>query len=733
MRSSSSPLVLKGISIAEIQRFIPRKWKESAKLQVDNTVVEAPIRQSYAIKDGHIMLSFLVSCLKDYTSQGNVSKAFETFSLVQRHARSFAACDSLVHSISCLLFSCTEQKSVCQGRQLHSHVISLGLDRHPVLVPKLVTFYSNFDFVVDSHSIVENANIMHPLPWNLLISAYVGNGMYQESLSAYKQMVSKGVRPDNFTYPSVLKACGELLDLPFGREVHDAINASSHGWSLFVHNSLISMYSKTGELEVARRLFNEMPERDAVSWNAIICGYASRGLWKEAFDIFEKMQLEVDDITNITWNTVAGGCLRGRNFLGVLYLLSKMRYYVNLDSVALLSGLSACSHIGSLKIGAELHGFAIRSCYDGFHNVRNALITMYSRCNDLRHAYILFSSMETKTIVTWNSMISGFAYPGLSEEASLVFREMLLAGVEPNYVTIASILPMCARIANLRHGKEFHSYILKRLVHKDCLLLWNALVEMYARSGKLPEAKRLFDSMTTRDEVTYTSLIAAYGIQGDGHTALKLFYEMNRYKIQPDHVTMVAVLSACSHSGLVTEGEMLFRKMSSMYNIVPRLEHFDCMADLFGRAGLLNKAKEIITTMPYSPTPAMWATLLGSCRIHGNIGMGEWVATKLLELKPENSGYYVLAANMYAAAGCWDKLAMVRTLMRDSGVKKSPGCSWVDVGSGFRRFLVGGTPEQHAHELYPLLDGMTELMKDLGHDSSSVDFSSEDEALQAAG
>ncbi|CAL1353117.1 unnamed protein product [Linum trigynum] len=733
MRSSSSPVVLKGISIAEIQKFIPSKWKQSAKLQVDTTVVESPIRQSYAIKDGHVMLSFLVTCLKDHTSQGNISKAFETFSLVQRHARSISARDSLVHSISCLLFSCTEQKSVCQGRQLHSHVISLGLDRHPVLVPKLVTFYSNFDFVADSHAIVENANIMHPLPWNLLISAYISNGMYQESLSAYKQMLGRGVRPDNFTYPSVLKACGELLDLPFGREVHEAINASSHGWSLFVHNSLISMYSKSGELEVALRLFNEMPERDAVSWNAIIGGYASRGMWKEAVDLFERMQSEVDDITNITWNTVAGSCLRGRNFLGVLYLLSKMRNYVNLDSVALLSGLSACSHIGSLKVGAELHGFAVRSCNDGLHNVTNALITMYSRCNDLRHAYILFSSMETKTIVTRNSMISGFANLGLSEEASFIFREMLLTGIEPNYVTIASTLPMCARIANLRHGKEFHSYILKRSVYKDCLLIWNALVEMYARSGKLSEARKLFDSMTTRDEVTYTSLIAAYGIQGDGHTALKLFNDMLRCKLQPDHVTMVAVLSACSHSGLVTEGHLLFQQMSSVYNVAPRLEHFDCMADLFGRAGFLNKAREIITTMPYSPTPAMWATLLGSCRIHVNIGMGEWAATKLLEMKPENSGYYVLAANMYAAAGCWDKLAKVRTLMRDSGVKKSPGCAWVDVDSGFRRFLVGGTSEQHAYELYPILDGMTEVMKDFGHDSSSMDFSSEDEALQAAG
>ncbi|CAN0928058.1 Pentatricopeptide repeat-containing protein At1g71490 [Linum grandiflorum] len=735
------PSSLKGLlSVAEIQKFIPSKWKKQivATNPLGTAIVEPPVRLSYAVKDGCIMLSFLVSCIKDLTSQGNLCKAFETFALVQRHARrtSYANHESLVDSISCLLFSCANWKSNWQGgRQLHGLMVSLGLERDPVLVPKLVTFYSNFDFLVETHAIVEDVNIMHPLPWNLLISAYVRNEMYGKALSAYKQMMSKGVRPDNFTYPSVLKACGEQSDLTFGKEVHSSIQASNHGWSLFVHNSLISMYSKTGELEVARSLFDKMPDRDrdGVSWNAIIGGYALKGMWQEAIELFERMQSEVDSINNITWNTIAGCFLRARNFTGVLNLLSRMRNFdVQLDSVAIISGLSACSHIGSLKLGAELHGFAIRNQYHRLVNVGNALITMYSRCKDPRQAYVIFSLMETKTVVSWNSMISGYTYLDLSEEATFIFREMLLARVEPNYVTIASILPICARIANLRHGKEFHSYILKRPVFKDYLLIWNALVEMYARSGKLPEAIKLFDSMSTKDEVTYTSLIAAYGIQGDGRTALQLFKEMNMHKIKPDHVTMVAVLSACSHSGLVTEGVMLFREMSSLYGIVPRLEHFDCMVDLFGRAGLLNRAKETVVTMPYNPTPAMWATLLGACRIHGNTDIGEWAATRLLEMKPDNSGYYVLSANMYADAGSWNKLAEVRTLMKNVGVKKSPGYAWVDVGSGYRHFVVGGSSEEHGNELYPLLDGMTELMKDVGCDASE-DVSSEDEALQAVG
>ncbi|KAG6656266.1 hypothetical protein I3843_04G009900 [Carya illinoinensis] len=561
-------------------------------------------------------------------------------------------------------------------------------------------------------------------------TTHIVNELFGEALSAFKQMVDKGIRPDNFTYPSVLKACGEKLDLGFGREVHNFINSNSVEWNLFVHNALVSMYGRFGEIDVARSLFDKMPEKDEVSWNTMISAYASRGLWGKAFELFENMRMTGIEVDIITWNTIASGCLRMGNFKGALDLLSQMiAFGIHLDSVAIIIGLGACSHIGVIKLGKEMHGSAIRSCNDGFDNVKNALITMYSRCKDLRHAYILFRLIENKSLVTWNSMLSGYSHMDQSEEASFLFREMLLSRIEPNYVTIASILPLCARVANLQHGKEFHCYITKREGFKGYLLLWNALVDMYARSGKVIEARRVFDSLSERDEVTYTSLIAGYGMQGEGEAALKVFEEMKVSRTKPDHITMVAVLSACSHSGLVVQGQRIFEKMPAVYGISPRLEHYSCMVDLFGRAGLLNKAKEIITTMPCRPTPAMWATLLGACRIHGNTDIGEWAAQKLLEMRPKNSGYYVLIANMYAAAGCWNNLAKVRTSMRDLGVKKAPGRAWIDVGMGFSPFGVGDTSNPYAQEIYTLLDGLTELMKDAGY-VASEDFGSEDEIIE---
>jgi pentatricopeptide repeat protein len=218
-----------------------------------------------------------------------------------------------------------------------------------------------------------------------------------------------------------------------------------------------------------------------------------------------------------------------------------------------------------------------------------------------------------------------------------------------------------------------------------------------------------------------------YGVSGDGETALKLFAEMRRLNIKPDHVTMVAVLTACSHSGLVAQGQLLFRKMIEVYGIDPRVEHYSCMVDLFGRAGLLDKAKEVITGMSCKPTSAIWATLIGACKIHGNTVIGEWAAGKLLEMKPDHSGHCLLMANMYAAAGLTNKEAEARTYMRDSGVKRTPGCAWVDVGREHCPFLAGDTSNPRSGEISPLMKRMNILMKDAGYVPSKGVVSSEED------
>ncbi|KAG9459975.1 hypothetical protein H6P81_004483 [Aristolochia fimbriata] len=504
-------------------------------------------------------------------------------------------------------------------------------------------------------------------------------------------MVKKGVKPDSFTYPSVLKACGDEEDLVMGREVLESVHMSGLGWNLFVQNAVMGLYVKCGMLDEAWRVFQSMPEKDVVSWNTIISGYASKGMWNVAFKLFEWMQMCNAEINSVTWNTIAGGHVQTGNYREALKLISNMTATGGLvDSVGMVIGLAASARIGSIKSGKEVHGLAVRRGSDGVESVKNALITMYCQCEHLSQAFVLFCLLRAQNVVTWNCMISGFANLDCSEEASFVFRKMFSSGFHPNYVTIASILPLCARVANLRHGKELHCYIIK-LNFGEYLLIWNALVDMYSKSGRILEAQRIFDSMAQRDIVTYTSLIAGYGVQGKGQNALKLFDEMITLRMKPDHVTMVAILSACSHSGLVTYGQMIFENMVSSYGVKPRLEHYACMVDLYGRAGLLKKAEEFLLRMPLQPTPAMWATLIGACQIHRNMEIGERAAEKLLEMRPQKPGYYVLIANMYAAARNWSKLADVRTCMRNLGLRKDPGCTLVGVGNEYHRFLVGDT------------------------------------------
>ncbi|VVA92224.1 unnamed protein product [Arabis nemorensis] len=643
------PSPSRGLTITKIRKFIPQSWKQTPPRPIPETHYES-VPDALFKSFGHFI---------DY---GHLYEAFRAFSLLLHQSGSH---EYVLQSAASLLSTCVEFNDFVPGQQIHAHCISSGLEFDPVLVPKLVTFYSAFNLLEEAQIITESSDILHPLPWKVLIDSYVRNKRFEEAVSAYKRMVSKGIRPDGFTYPSVLKACGALLDYASGRVVHGSIEVSSQRGSLYVCNALISMYKRFGKVDIARKLFDRMSARDAVSWNAVITCYASQGNLEEAHKLFYRMDLSGVEATVVTWNTLAGGYLQIGSYVEALNVVAKMRNgNVSLDSVALINGLKACSHIGAIERGKEFHCLAIRCCYHRIDNVRNSLITMYSRCDDLRHALKVFQQIEANSLSTWNSIISGYAHNERSKETFSLLKDMLLAGFDPNYVTLASILALCAKVANLKHGKEFHCYILRRQSFKDCLILWNSLVDMYAKSGKIVAAKQVCDSMSNRDIVTYTSLIDAYGMLGKGEIALAWFNNMIRSGIKPDHVTMVAVLSACSHSNLLRKGQNLFNKMQGVFGIHPRLEHFSCMVDLYCRAGDLATARDIIGRISYEPSSAMCATLVIACLARGNKDIGEWAADKLvLEMKSKKLDHYVLIRDMYKSSGSWKKLAKVKKIL----------------------------------------------------------------------
>ncbi|KAK8941507.1 Pentatricopeptide repeat-containing protein [Platanthera guangdongensis] len=652
----------------------------------------------------------LIESITTLASLRRLPEAFAAFSLLRLQSPSPHL---FLRPTSFLFTTTTELHALPAGEQLHAFSISVGLSRDLSILSPLTSFYLSFGLLPAAASVADESP--HVLPWKLLISAYTKDGFFTDALAAYKKMFAVGLVPDCFTYPSLLKACGESGDLNLGREIHRSTGVTGLGSNLFVTNALMSMYIKCGQLGVARKLFDEMPVRDVVSWNSIISGYASRGLWQEAFELFERATEGSSEVNSVTWNAIIGGVVQRGDHFKALTLISKMSDgEPGVDFVTMVVGLNACSRVGKLRLGKEIHGLAIRIVCADHESVRNALITMYSRCKEVETAHVLLQMDKNPSLIARNAMLAGFAVEDRVEDASVLFRAILRSGLRPNYVTVVTILSLCARIANLQHGRELHCYITKQ-EFSGHRLLWNSLVDMYAKSGRIWVARKVFDGMTDHDEVSYTSLIAGYGMQGEGMEAVILFDEMIGCGVKPDHVSMVTVLSACSHSRLVSEGEELFNKMETIFGIKPRMEHFSCMVDLYARAGCLEKAEEVICKTSCQPTPAMWAALIGACQVYGNTEIGERAAKRLLEMRTDNAGHYVLIANMYAAANCWEELARVRKMMRDVGVRKAPGCAWADLGNGFKPFLVGDRSSPLSPDIYGVLEGLTEQMSDAGY------------------
>jgi pentatricopeptide repeat protein len=296
-------------------------------------------------------------------------------------------------------------------------------------------------------------------------------------------------------------------------------------------------------------------------------------------------------------------------------------------------------------------------------------------------------------------MIAGYSQNGHFYEALELFREMQLADIKPNTDTFASVIPACANLASLNHGKEIHDSILRNKFLPD-VFLESALVDMYAKCGTIGHACIVFRKMCIRDVVSWNAMIIGYAIHGLGMETIQLFEEMLLSGLSPDDVTFVGVLFACCHAGLVQDGLQYFDCMRQMYHITPTTEHLCCMVDLLGRAGALNEAENFIKEMPIEPSATVWVSLLGSCRNHNNIELAERVAARLFHLDPNSATPYVLLSNIYAAAGMWNDIQKVRKMMKDNNVAKKPGCSWIEINKKTYAFVVAEKSNPHMQKGY---------------------------------
>eukprot|EP01018_Ginkgo_biloba_P034730 Gb_12555 [translate_table: standard] len=616
------------------------------------------------------------------------------------------------------------------------------------------------------------------IPWTAMISGYAQYGHSEEAVEFFRRMQLAGVMPNSKTFASVLPACANLAALEQGKEIHEEMIRSGFESDVFVGNALIDMYAKCGSLENARCLFDNMHEQNIVSWTAMIAGYAQNGQLHEALKLFQKMPERnvvswtamtagyaqngyVDDALKLfqempeknlaSWNAMIAGYAQNGFGREALKFFQQMQLVgVKPNSKTFASVLPACANLEALEHGKEIHEEVIRRGFQSDVFVGNALVDMYAKCGSIENAYDLFHKMHQRDVVSWTAMITGYAHNGHvdeglklfqimpkqnvaswtamiagyaqnghSEEAMKLFQQMQVTGVKPNSNTFASVLPACANLAALEHGKEIHEEVIRSGFQSD-VFVGSALVDMYAKCGSIENARNLFDKMPQRNVVSWTTLIQGYAMHGCGKEAIELFEQMQHFGVNPNPVTLVGVLSACCHAGLVDEGQQYFACMSEYYHITPTLEHYGCMVDLLGRAGRLDEAQDFINKMPIKPDASVWGSLMGACRIHNNIVLGERVAEHLFELDPTNASPYVSLSNIYASAGRWDDIEKVRKMMKEGRVKKKPGCSWIEVNNQLYGFVVGDRAHPQLQEIYSELENLSTQMKAEGHEPDTI-------------
>lgn len=582
----------------------------------------------------------------------------------------------------------------------------------------ILSAYSKSGHVSEMHEIFNRMPRRDGVSWNAVISCYACYGSFKESLKVYRLMLKDGpMNLNRITFSTMLILSSNQGSIDSGRQLHGQIVKFGFESYVFVGSPLVDMYSKAGWIVDAKRVYDELPDRNLVTCNTMIMGFLRSGMVEESKRLFYSMA-EKD---SISWTTMITGLAQNGLDIEAVDIFRNMRSEgLRIDQFTFGSILTACGALLALKEGRQIHAFIIRTDFADNVFVGSALVDMYSKCRSIAYAERVFKRMSCKNVVSWTAMVVGYGQNGYSEEAVQIFHEMQRAGIEPDDVTLGSVISSCANLASLEEGAQFHGRALvSGLI--SFITVCNALVTLYGKCGSIEESHHLFNEMKFRDEVSWTALVSGYSQFGKANETIELFEKMMAYGLQPDEVTFVGVLSACSRAGLVEKGCHYFDSMVE-HGITPIQDHYTCMIDLFSRAGRLEEAISFISKMPCSPDAIGWATLLSSCRVHGNIEIGKWAAEFLIELEPQNPAIYVLLSSMYAAKEKWDEVAHLRRGMRDLGIRKEPGYSWIKYKGQVHAFRADDKSNPHSDQIYAELEKLYCKMIEEGYvpDMTSV-------------
>ncbi|KAK7287130.1 hypothetical protein RIF29_00194 [Crotalaria pallida] len=613
--------------------------------------------------------------LNGYVKNGDFNNAIGTF---QEMRKSHSKTNSV--TFTCILSTCATRGILCVGIQLHGLVIGSGFEFDSQVTNTLLAMYSKCGNLFDACKLFNTMPRTDTVTWNGLIAGYVQNGFTDEAVPLFKEMISTGVKPDSITLASFLPSVIESGSVNHGKEIHSYIVRHGVPFDVYLKSALIDIYFKGGDVDMALKIFQQDASVDVAVCTAMISGYVLNGLNIDAINVFR-------------WLIQEG---------------------MTPNRLTMASVLPACAALAALKLGKELHCNILKKQLDNLCHIGSAITDMYAKCGRLNLAYKFFRRMSERDSVCWNSMIASFSQHGKPEMAIDLFRQMGMSGIKFGSMTLSSALSACANLPAFYYGKELHGFVVRNSFSSDTFVA-SPLIDMYSKCGKLALARCVFDLMDWKNEVSWNSIIAAYGNHGRPRECLDLFHEMLEAEIHPDHVTFLVILSACGHAGLVDEGIYYFRCMTDAYGICARMEHYACMVDLYGRAGCLHEAFDTIKSMPFTPDAGVWGTLLGSCRVHGNVELATLASKHLLELDPKNSGYYVLLSNIHAGAGEWENVLKIRSLMKERGVQKIPAYSWIDVNGGTHMFSAADGSHRQSVEIYLILNSLLLELRKQGY------------------
>ncbi|XP_026451559.1 pentatricopeptide repeat-containing protein At3g16610-like [Papaver somniferum] len=711
-----------------------------------------------------------------------------------------------------------------EGVQIHARIIQLGLSDNVYLSSKLLYFYYCVKDVDSAWSVFRSipGDKLNQFFWNTMIRTYVDSDCFVNAVELFLKMLVMGFVPNEFTYPFVLKSCSALNLIEAGRQIHGFLIVNGYEHDVFAMSALLDFYVKCGCFWDACKLFDRLPERNEVTWNSMVSGYAQNGYWNHALEALELMGKSGIQVEVSSWNSIMAGCVRvgdgklafetfrrmlvsefpvkpnsatfntllpiipmelcllnlkqlhgfairqkeitglgsvdderlscsiasGYAYHGCIEYASELFDVIHLKTsqlwISMISGfinsnnspeafhyfqkmviqcdgdfknlskvpltllLPECSP--SSSTGLEIHAHAYRVGFESNTSVNNALVAMYARRGDIESSTRVFLRTPEKDIVSWNSMINCFSITNDFYRAIQLFQNMHSEDIKPDKFTFSSVLNGCGELAAHRQGTATHAYTVKSGFSEGYCVVQNSLMDSYGKCGCIDEAKQIFDEMDYKDVVSWNTIIKTYGLHARPTEALSLFSEMQEDGWKPNRITFIALLSACSHGGLVDEGLNFLQLMIMEYGIAPDVEHYTCVVDSLARVGRLQEAYDLIKSMTVKPDDCVWGALLGGCRIHGNVPLGEIAANHLMKLKPQHPGYHVLLSNIYKDASRENEAAQVRAEMKDRGVFKFPGCSWIEICGEFHNFMTADKSHKKCTNIYSTLDGLTKQL-----------------------